>query len=57
MPGTGQTEGFERLAGVRRFSQGEWETLAALLGTHHFDPILDEPNLVRNCKASLLDHP
>ena len=46
MPGSGQTEGFERLAGVRRFSQGEWEALATQLGSNDFDPILDEADPV-----------
>jgi hypothetical protein len=46
MPGSGPADGSERLAGVRRCSQGEWEPLAAQVGTHHLDPILDEPNLV-----------
>jgi hypothetical protein len=34
------------LAGVRGRRQGQRETLAAQLGSDHFDPILDEPNLV-----------
>jgi hypothetical protein len=36
----------QHLAGVRGRGQGKGQTLASELGTDHFDPILDEPNLV-----------
>ena len=39
-------DGRPRLAGVRGRRQGQWETLAAQLGSDHLNPILGESNLV-----------
>ena len=46
VPGLGPVDAGPRLAGVRCRSQREGQTLASELGTDHFDPILDEPNLI-----------
>ena len=46
VPGLGPVDAGSRLAGIRGRSQREGQTLASELGTDHFDPILDEPNLV-----------
>ena len=46
VPGLGPVDAGPRLAGIRGRSQGKGQTLTSELGTDHFDPILDEPNLV-----------
>ena len=46
VPGLGPVDAGPRLAGIRGRSQGKGQTFASELGTDHFDPIPDEPNLV-----------
>jgi hypothetical protein len=46
VPGLGPVEARPRLAGIRGRSQRKGQALAAELGTDHFDPRPDEPNLV-----------
>src|SRR5262245_24595133 len=46
VPGLGPVDAGPRLAGIRGRTQGKGQTLASELGTDHFDPILDESNLV-----------
>jgi hypothetical protein len=46
VPGLGPVDAGPRLPGILGRSRRKGQTLASELGTDHFDPILDEPNLI-----------
>ena len=50
MPGLGRVDAGPQLAGIQGRSQRKGQTLTSELGTDHFDPIPDEPDVVLHAR-------